>query len=89
MARRHLGLSRDEWDGLDWLDQKTYLFGFEQEGLVTVEKKGSQPGVDEAAELAAQLGAEGPQQRQAAADADVIDLNAMKAELENLRGGVR
>lgn len=35
MARRHLGLSAKDWDTLDWWEQRLYIEGLVDEGLVS------------------------------------------------------
>lgn len=35
LARRYLGLTPAGWDALAWWEQKAYLEGFEEEGLIS------------------------------------------------------
>lgn len=35
LAKRRLGMSRPEWDALPWYDQRMYVEGFVEEGLLS------------------------------------------------------
>lgn len=62
-------MSPEEWDACSWALQRTYVEGFEQEGLITGGSQ--QEGLEEA----------GITGRSVDTGAGVIDLAAMRAEL--------
>jgi hypothetical protein len=74
MARRHLQLSPDEWEGLSWDIQRVYVEGMIEEQLLA-EPDSSPQGEDMIAHRTAEV------------DADVIDLAQMQADLMAARGG--
>ena len=41
LARRYLSMTPEEWDGLPWWQQRLYVEGYEQEGLVESSEGGS------------------------------------------------
>jgi hypothetical protein len=45
LARRHLSMGPPEWDALPWWQQKVYLEGFVDEGLLTTREGASDPTV--------------------------------------------
>ena len=57
--------------------QRAYLEGLEADGTVSFDRDGEFPSEAEG----------GPKVRQAEVTADVIDITAMRAELEQQRGG--
>jgi len=65
---------------MPWTWQRAYLEGLEGDGTVSSEGEAGEGGFPSAAEG-------GPTVRRAQAGTDVIDLTAMRAELEQRRGG--
>lgn len=75
--RKHLGISAEEWFSTAWDIQKMYLEGLADDKLITL---GVAP-----EETWENVQGGGPQRRTVDTGADVIDLAAMKRELEAAR----
>ena len=81
LARRYFQLSPAEWDDLGWDLQQTYLDGLEGEEVVSFGRGGGGEGAIPS------HAAGGPQTRTADPGTKVIDITALRAELDAKRGG--
>ena len=80
LARRYFQLSPPEWDALGWDIQRIYMDGLEAEEVVSFDRGESEGAIPSHA-------AGGPQTRTADPGTKVIDITALRSELEARRGG--
>lgn len=77
-------MSEAEWDGTSWDVQRSYLEGLSEDESIPFSYGGGDDGLDQDGLPA---GIRGPQRRTADTGQEVIDLAAMRRELEAQRGG--